>query len=58
MVTDQRPTCARCGTTSVTPAAPLTWVTSRERGRLLHYCERCARDHVRGIEAKLDGEWW
>ena len=22
------------------------------------YCERCAREHLRSIESKLDSEWW
>jgi hypothetical protein len=37
---------------------PLTWVTSVENGKQRVYCERCARDHLRSIEAKLDSEWW
>lgn len=37
---------------------PLTWVTSLENGRRLVYCDRCARENVRGIEAKLDSDWW
>ena len=49
-------TCALCGQTAAEPS--LTWSTSVERGRLLHYCDRCSRDNVRAIESKLDGEWW
>lgn len=37
---------------------PLTWVTSLENGAQRVYCDSCARDHLRGIEAKLDSEWW
>ena len=37
---------------------PLTWVTSVENGKQRVYCERCAREHLRSIEAKLDSEWW
>lgn len=48
--------CARCGQTAAEP--PITWGTSVERGRLLHYCDRCSRENVRAIEGKLDGEWW
>jgi len=48
--------CALCGQPAAEP--PLTWSTSVERGRLLHYCERCSRANVRAIESKLDGEWW
>jgi hypothetical protein len=22
------------------------------------HCERCAREHLRAIEAKLDSQWW
>ena len=53
---DTAVTCALCGQTADEP--PLTWSTSLERGRLLHYCDRCSRDNVRAIESKLDGEWW
>lgn len=37
---------------------PLTWVTSIENGRLKVYCDRCSREHLRALEAKLDSEWW
>ncbi len=54
--------CDLCGHSPEAPAAdedvPLTWVTSVEDGRRRHYCERCAREHLRSIEAKLDAEWW
>jgi hypothetical protein len=23
-----------------------------------HYCDRCARDNLRAIEARLDPAWW
>jgi hypothetical protein len=36
---------------------PLTWVTSVENGHERVYCDRCAREHLRAIEAKLDSEW-
>ena len=50
-------TCSVCGTT-VTGEPPLTWSTSTgPRGRT-HVCDRCTRDNVRAIEAKLDEEWW
>ncbi|PZF80791.1 hypothetical protein [Jiangella anatolica] len=48
--------CAHCGTTAAEP--PLTWVSSVERGRTLYYCDRCARDNLRSIEARLDTAWW
>jgi hypothetical protein len=37
---------------------PLSWVVSVEAGRTRTYCEACAREHLRSIEAKLDSEWW
>ena len=37
---------------------PLSWVTSRENGRLRLFCPDCARAHLRSIEAKLDSAWW
>ncbi len=50
--------CALCGTQAPTEDLPLTWVTSLENGRKLVYCDRCARENVRGIEGKLDSLWW
>ncbi len=52
------PTCAWCGVTAPSPTLPLTWVTSVENDRQLVYCDRCAREHVRAIEGKLDSAWW
>jgi hypothetical protein len=49
-------TCAFCGTS--VDEAPLTWSTSFERGRVVFYCDRCSRDHLRSLEAKLDPEYW
>ena len=49
-------TCALCGATS--DSLPLGWSTSVERGRTVHHCERCSREHVRAMESKLDSEWW
>jgi hypothetical protein len=52
------PTCDFCGTTAPGPELPLTWSTSLENGQPKTYCERCAREHLRSIESKLDSEWW
>jgi hypothetical protein len=49
-------TCALCGKTE--DEQPLTWSTSVERGGIRVYCEQCSRDNVRGIESKLDQDWW
>jgi transposase len=52
-----RATCSACGTT-VEGDPPLTWSTSTgPRGRTV-VCDRCTRDNVRSIEAKLEQEWW
>jgi hypothetical protein len=37
---------------------PLSWVRSVENGATRAYCDRCAREHVRSIEAKLDASYW
>jgi hypothetical protein len=52
--------CDVCGATPPedSETLPLTWVTSVENGRRRVYCERCARDNLRSIEAKLNSEWW
>ncbi len=55
---DHRPVCALCGTQAATEDVPLTWATSVENGRTLVFCDRCARDNLRGIEGKLDSAWW
>ena len=54
----QRPTCAYCGAVSPDATLPLTWSTSVENGRPVVHCERCAREHLRAIEGKLDSAWW
>ncbi|MEU5372633.1 hypothetical protein ABZ362_27345 [Streptomyces sp. NPDC005951] len=50
--------CARCGTTAEGDTVPLTWLSSVEDGRRLHFCESCARLHIRAIESRLDSLWW
>jgi hypothetical protein len=55
-VADEAVTCALCGTTA--PSLPLGWSTSVERGRTVHHCDRCSREHVRSMEAKLDADYW
>jgi hypothetical protein len=49
-------TCALCGRTE--DEQPLTWSTSVERGATRLYCDQCSRENVRGIEGKLDSDWW
>lgn len=54
--------CAWCGAQAPDGMHPLTWTTSVEGSgaaavtRL--YCDRCSREHLRGIEGKLDAAWW
>ncbi len=62
--------CDFCGTTAPSASGvgdahaeaaddvPFTWVTSVENGKRSVYCDRCAREHLRAIESKLDAEWW
>ena len=49
-------TCALCGAGA--PSLPLGWCTSVERGRPVVHCDRCSREHVRSMEAKLDSDYW
>ncbi|MGW5055232.1 hypothetical protein [Actinokineospora sp. NPDC004072] len=52
--------CDRCGRSrdDVDPLDRLAWVRDTdERGSRWH-CPRCAREHLRSIEAKLSAEWW
>ena len=37
---------------------PLTWCREVDRGKIRWMCEACARANVRGIEGRLDQEWW
>ena len=49
--------CAFCGTTASKP--PLTWMYERDRGRGGRwFCQDCARQNLRAVEAKLEQEWW
>ncbi|WP_405397293.1 hypothetical protein [Streptomyces microflavus] len=50
--------CARCGTAAGGGTVPLTWLSAVEDGRRLHFCETCARLHIRAIESRLDSLWW
>ncbi len=36
----------------------LTWSSAVERGRMEWTCPACARRYVRGIEGRLDSDWW
>jgi len=49
--------CSACGTT-VEGRPPLTWSTATGPGGTAWVCDRCTREHVRSIEAKLDEEHW
>jgi hypothetical protein len=51
-------TCDYCDRVATGETLPLAWATSVENGKSLVYCDRCAREHVRGIEGRLDNEWW
>ncbi|GGD28207.1 hypothetical protein GCM10007231_29650 [Nocardioides daphniae] len=51
-------TCALCGTRATSEAEALSWTTSVERGRTLHHCVTCSREHLRAIEGKFDSDWW
>lgn len=49
--------CDTCGAV-VEGDPPLTWsVATGPRGTTFT-CERCTRENVRAIEAKLEQEWW
>jgi hypothetical protein len=54
------PTCDRCG--AAPPAGadrpPLTWTTTASPGGQRWLCDRCAREHLRSIEGRLDEQWW
>ncbi|HZM66291.1 MAG TPA: hypothetical protein VFC16_08330 [Nakamurella sp.] len=50
-------TCSLCGAVESPP--PVTWMQEYDRRRgQMWVCDRCARQNLRAIEAKLDREWW
>jgi hypothetical protein len=49
--------CRLCGRTSE-DEFPLGWSAETIKGRRHWVCERCTRENVRAIEAKLEQEWW
>jgi hypothetical protein len=57
-VVDVPVTCGFCGATEPGEQPPLTWTSAVENGRWRYFCDRCSREHLRAIEAKLDSEWW
>ena len=49
-------TCSLCGKVEDPP--PPTWsLAPTERGSEW-LCEKCTRDNIRGIEGRLDADWW
>jgi hypothetical protein len=49
--------CAHCGAIAAEPG--LDWMLDSDPRRgPVWVCGRCAREHLRSIEAKLDREWW
>ena len=56
-MTTQVPVCATCGAVATEPL-PVTWSCALESDRRVWTCDRCARENVRSIEAKLDSAWW
>ena len=52
-------TCDSCGREPDDAAlARLTWTVGVERGRTVWTCVDCSRRFLRGIEGKLDSDWW
>ncbi len=52
--------CATCGARPEVDEAlaRLTWTRGVEHRRPVWTCDRCSREHLRSIEAKLDPTWW
>ena len=53
----ERAVCGTCGTVAA-GSSLVSWSAAVEAGRRVWTCDRCARDHLRSIEAKLDSAWW
>ena len=55
------PVCGTCGRIPEREdevGARLSWVLGVENGRKVWTCDRCSRENLRSIEAKLDSAWW
>ena len=50
-------TCSLCAAPA-DATAPLTWSSATGPRGTSWTCERCTREHVRAMEAKLDEEHW
>ena len=48
--------CGRCGV--VAAVRPLSWSVQRGPDGAGELCDRCTREHLRSIEARLDESWW
>ena len=57
-VSDATRTCDFCGRTESDAGRLLLWTTAVENGQHKDFCDRCSREHLRSLEAKLDSEWW
>jgi uncharacterized protein YeaO (DUF488 family) len=54
-------TCGGCGRVETRPGetAPATWTATRAGGGATSWlCERCTRENLRALEARLDPAWW
>lgn len=49
-------TCAGCGAS--VHASPLSGSRQTSAGGADYLCDRCTREHLRSIEARLDEAWW
>lgn len=51
--------CATCGSVPLEGGdARSRWAMGVENGRIVWTCQDCQRRFLRGIESKLDSEWW
>ena len=58
-MTRDRVVCGTCGMPRPDDeVALLAWSRNTAGARTDWTCPRCAREHLRAIEAKLDHEWW
>ena len=54
--TGAEPTCVGCGATG--DEGPLSGSRQSSAQGLTVLCDRCTRDNLRSIEARLDEIWW
>jgi hypothetical protein len=55
---EERQHCAVCGARTPDDGVPPTWSSQSGPRGVTWLCERCTRENLRSIEARLDEAYW